>query len=60
MAGEYGVNIKLTVTGEERLKAVQRKTDQLNASIEKMKGINLSDITNFQGADGQALKKNKR
>ena len=59
MAGEYGVNIKLTVTGEERLKAVQRKTDQLNASIEKMKGINLSDITNFQGADGQALKKTK-
>ena len=59
MAGEYGVNIKLTVTGEERLRAVQKKTDQLNASIEKMKGINLSDITNFQGADGQALKKTK-
>ena len=59
MAGEYGVNIRLTVTGEERLKAVQRKTDQLNASVEKMKAINLADITNFKGIDGQNLKKAK-
>ena len=54
MAGEYGVNIRMSVTGQEKLDQIKKKTDELNASINKMKGINLSG--NFPFTKGEDVK----
>ena len=55
MAGEYGVNIRMSVTGQEKLDQITKKTNELNASINKMKGINLSG--NFPFTKGAQVKK---
>ena len=54
MAGEYGVNIRMSVTGQEKLDQITKKTNELNASINKMKGINLSG--NFPFTKGEDVK----
>ncbi len=57
MAGEYGVNIRMSVTGQEKLDQITKKTNELNASINKMKGINLSGNFPFtKGKDVKPLK----
>jgi len=58
MAGEYGVNIKITAN-TSKLDLINKKTNQLASAVDKVNSINLSDITSFKGTAGQELKKTK-
>ena len=59
MAGEYGVNIKFSVSGTSRLDLVTKKTSELANAVDKVNAVNLNDITSFKGSAGQDLKKTK-
>ena len=58
MAGEYGVNIKITAN-TSKLDLINKKANQLASAVDKVNSINLSDITSFKGTAGQELKKTK-
>ena len=53
MAGEYGVNINLRVKGQSGLDRLKQKVNQLSASVDKIRGI---DIMNPRGTGGKAGK----
>jgi len=58
MAGEYGVNIKITAN-TSKLDLINKKANQLASAVDKVNSINLSDITSFKGSAGKELKNTK-
>ena len=56
MAGEYGVNINLRVKGQSGLDRLKQKVNQLSASVDKIRGI---DIMNPRGTGGKAGKSDR-
>jgi len=61
MAGEYGVNINLRVKGQSGLDRLKAKVNELTASVDKIRGIDIMNPRNTGGAGGkkarQELKK---
>jgi hypothetical protein len=56
MAGEYGVNINLRVKGQSGLDRLKQKVNQLSASVDKIRSI---DIMNPRGTGGKAGKSDR-
>ena len=56
MAGEYGVNINLRVKGQSGLDRLKQKVNQLTASVDKIRAI---DIMNPRGTGGKAGKSDR-
>ena len=61
MAGEYGVNINLRVKGQSGVDRLKQKVNQLSASVDKVRAIDIMNPRNTGGAGGkkarQELKK---
>jgi len=53
MAGEYGVNINLRVKGQSGLDRLKAKVNQLTASVDKIRGIDIMNPRNTGGAFGK-------
>ena len=53
MAGEYGVNINLTVKGQSGLDRLKAKVNELTASVDKIRGIDIMNPRNTGGAFGK-------
>ena len=54
MAGEYGVNINLRVKGQSGLDRLKQKVNQLSASVDKIRGIDIMNPRNVGGKGGKA------
>jgi len=61
MAGEYGININLRVKGQSGVDRLKQKVNQLSASVDKVRAIDIMNPRNTGGAGGkkarQELKK---
>ena len=53
MAGEYGVNINLRVKGQSGLDRLKAKVNELTASVDKIRGIDIMNPRNTGGAFGK-------
>ena len=53
MAGEYGVNINLRVKGQSGLDRLKTKVNQLSASVDKIRGIDIMNPRNVGGKAGK-------
>ena len=53
MAGEYGVNINLRVKGQSGLDRLKAKVNELTASVDKIRGIDIMNPRNTGGAAGK-------
>ena len=56
MAGEYGVNINLRVKGQSGLDRLKAKVNELTASIDKIRGIDIMNPRNTGGAGGKGAR----
>jgi len=54
MAGEYGVNINLRVKGQSGLDRLKTKVNELSASVDKIRGIDIMNPRNVGGKGGKA------
>jgi len=54
MAGEYGVNINLRVKGQSGLDRLKQKVNELSASVDKIRGIDIMNPRNVGGKGGKA------
>ena len=57
MAGEYGVNINLRVKGQSGLDRLKAKVNELTASVDKIRGIDIMNPRNTGGAAGKNARK---
>ena len=57
MAGEYGVNINLRVKGQSGLDRLKTKVNQLTASVDKIRGIDIMNPRNTGGSGGKNARK---
>ena len=56
MAGDYGVNINLRVKGQSGLDRLKAKVNELTASIDKIRGIDIMNPRNTGGAGGKGAR----
>ena len=57
MAGEYGVNINLRVKGQSGLDRLKQKVNQLTASVDKIRAIDIMNPRNVGGKGGKQARK---
>ena len=54
---DYGVNINLRVKGQSGLDRIKAKVNELTASVDKVRGKNLSNESPFKEVRGKMLVK---
>ena len=54
---DYGVNINLRVKGQSGLDRLKAKVNELTASIDKIRGVDIMNPRNIGGAAGKGARK---